>query len=76
MLEVGVTNTQSTVYPPLSYVESRTNFGAWAILSAPLVIGLNVTDGPTVDSVWDILSNTVSGHCMLQVRTHARSQRR
>jgi alpha-galactosidase len=57
MLEAGVTNTQSS-YPPLSYVESRTNFGAWSIVSSPLIIGLNVTDGPTMDAVWDILSNT------------------
>lgn len=57
MIETGVTNTQSSA-PPLSYVEGRTNFGAWAILSSPLIIGLNVTDGPTVDSVWDIITNT------------------
>lgn len=57
MLEVGVTNTQS-VFPPLSYVEARSNFGAWAIVSSPLILGMNVTDGPTVDAVWDIVSNT------------------
>jgi alpha-galactosidase len=57
MLEVGVTNTQS-VYPPLSYVEARTNFGAWCIVSSPLILGLNVTDEPTIDAVWDIVSNT------------------
>jgi alpha-galactosidase len=59
MLEVGVTaQTGGNHPPPLSYVESRTNFGAWCILSSPLILGLNVTDGPTLDGVWDIITNT------------------
>jgi hypothetical protein len=38
MLEVGVTaQTGGNHPPPLSYVESRTNFGAWCILSSPLI---------------------------------------
>jgi alpha-galactosidase len=57
MLEVGVTNTQSAE-PPLSFTEARAHFGAWAITSSPLVIGMNVTDDATVDAFWDILSNT------------------
>jgi alpha-galactosidase len=57
MLETGVMNTGGS-FPPLSFVEARTNFGAWAIVSSPLIIGLNVTDGPTMDFAWDILSNT------------------
>ena len=56
MLEVGVTNTQSAE-PPLSFTEARTHFGAWAITSAPLIIGMNVTDDETVANFWDILSN-------------------
>ena len=56
MLEVGVTNTQSDV-PPLNHSESRAHFSAWCIVSAPLILGLNVTDDPTVDSVWDIITN-------------------
>ena len=56
MMEVGVTNTQSAE-PPLSFVESRTHFGAWAIVSAPLILGLNLSDAATVDAVWPIISN-------------------
>ena len=57
MLEVGVTNTQSTE-PPLSFNEARTHFGAWCIVSSPLIIGMNLTDKATVDDFWPILSNT------------------
>ena len=35
----------------------RTHFGAWAIVSSPLILGLDVTSKPTVDRVWDIISN-------------------
>lgn len=42
--------------------ESRTHFGAWAITSAPLVLGLSLSlDDPVaqkaVDSVWDLITN-------------------
>ena len=49
-------NTQSS-NPPLSFIEARTHFGAWAIVSSPLVIGLNVTDAPTVETFYPIISN-------------------
>jgi hypothetical protein len=86
MLEVGVTNTQGKVPVPLNHTEARTHFGAWCIVSAPLVcthlaglpssvlrsltlemqiLGLNLTDGPTVDSMWDIITNTEVGAGML-----------
>ena len=57
MLEVGITNTQSAE-PPLSFVEARTHFGAWCIVSSPLIIGMNLSDTPTVDTYWPIVSNT------------------
>lgn len=57
MLEVGVMNTQSSV-PPLSVTEARSHFGAWAIVSSPLIIGANVTDAPTMEFIWPIISNT------------------
>ncbi len=57
MLEVGVTHTGG-MYPPLNYSESRAHFSAWCITSSPLILGLNVTNDTTVDSVWEILSNT------------------
>ena len=95
MLEVGVTNTQGKISEPLNYTEARSHFGAWCIVSAPLVsiseaeeidkltlsvqapvlltdlptsyrpafgaeqiLGLNLTDAATVDSFWDIITNT------------------
>jgi hypothetical protein len=41
-----------------SFTEARSHFGAWAITSSPLIIGMNVSDDPTVDAFWTILSNT------------------
>ena len=52
MLEVGN-------FPgPNAFNESRSHFGAWAVVSAPLILGLNVTDKARLDAVWPILSNT------------------
>jgi hypothetical protein len=42
----------------LAVTESRTHFGAWCIVSSPLILGLDVTDDARLDSVWDIVSNT------------------
>ena len=58
VLEVGVTNTQDATQVPLNHSEARAHFGAWAIVSAPLVLGLNLTDAPTLAGVWDIITNT------------------
>jgi hypothetical protein len=55
MLEVG--NFASSP-AALAYTESRTHFGAWCIVSSPLVLGLDVTDGGKLDAVWEIISNT------------------
>ena len=40
-----------------SYEENRAHFAAWCIISAPLVLGLDLTNNATVDSVWDIIAN-------------------
>ena len=53
MLEVG-----NFAAGPSAYVESRTHFGAWCIVSSPLILGLDLTNAATVDTVWDIISNT------------------
>ena len=42
--------------------ESRTHFGAWAIVSAPLVLGMSLSlDDPVaqkaLDTVWDVITN-------------------
>lgn len=48
MLEVGYLKT---------FEWNRAHFGAWAIMSAPLVLGLDLLNSPLVDSVWEIISN-------------------
>jgi len=48
MLEVGV---------DLSYTESQTHFGLWAVISSPLILGFDLTDRTTIATVWDIIAN-------------------
>ena len=54
MLEVG--NFQG----PNNLTESKTHFGGWCIVSAPLILGMDVTDSANLDAVWPIISNKVS----------------
>ena len=56
-LQVGVINMQNLGVPPLNESESRTHFAAWAIVSAPLILGFDVTNATTLDAVWPIVSN-------------------
>ena len=42
---------------PLNASENRAHFGAWAITSAPLVLGLDLTNKSAVDAVWPIIAN-------------------
>lgn len=42
---------------PTAFAESRTHFGAWCIVSSPLILGLDLTNAATVDAVWAIISN-------------------
>ena len=67
MLSVGVTAPQ----PPgaknhcekpgvpcrMNLTEMRTNFGAWCITSAPLILAMDLRDSAMLDSVWPIVSN-------------------
>lgn len=55
MLEVGNFNEANNT---LGFIESRTHFGAWVVVSAPLILGLDLTDKANVDAVWPIISNT------------------
>jgi alpha-galactosidase len=48
MLEVG---------QMASFEEDRTHFGAWCVVSSPLVLGLDLTDDSKMDRVWDIITN-------------------
>lgn len=57
MLEVGVTNSQRESFPTLSYGEARSHFGAWCIVSAPLVLGMDLRDTAKLQEVWPIISN-------------------
>jgi len=57
MLEVGIMNTQNLGVPPLNFTEARAHFAAWAIVSAPLVIGFDLSNATTVDFVYPIVSN-------------------
>ena len=72
MLEVGVTNAQLPLpgkrcncgpsqeepCPPLTVTEARSHFGAWAIVSSPLVLGFNLTDDAQMSLHWSTISNT------------------
>jgi len=50
MLEVG--NGQLTV------TESRSHFGAWCVVSAPLILGFDLSNTQKMSQVWDIITNT------------------
>ena len=54
MLEVGITNGG---VPVLNFTEARTHFGAWCIVSSPLILGMNMSDAATVATFWPIVSN-------------------
>jgi hypothetical protein len=57
MLEVGVVPGTHAGEVALTHAEARAHFGAWAIVSSPLVLGLDVRDDALVASVWDIIAN-------------------
>lgn len=44
--------------PGLTPVELRTHFGAWAIISSPLVLSHDVNDDAVMDELWPLISNT------------------
>ena len=58
MLEVGVTPGLHPREVALTHAEARAHFASMAVLSSPLVLGLDVRDDAAMDSVWDIISNT------------------
>jgi alpha-galactosidase len=51
MLEVG------NFDGPLAFVESRTHFGAWCVVSSPLLLSTALADDATLDAIWPIVSN-------------------
>ena len=48
MLEVGNMAT---------LIEDRTHFGAWCIVSSPLILGYDLLNEDTTSKVWDIITN-------------------
>lgn len=41
-----------------NFSEDRSHFGAWVVVSAPLVLGYDLTNMTTTKRVWPIISNT------------------
>ena len=56
MLEVGVV-ARAHRNASLTHTEARAHFAFWAVVSAPLVLGLDLTDTGRVAAYWDILAN-------------------
>jgi len=48
MMEVGRLAT---------HLEDRSHFGGWAIVSSPLILGLDVLNNTLLDQVWPVISN-------------------
>mmetsp|Transcript_16417 Transcript_16417/g.22897 ORF Transcript_16417/g.22897 Transcript_16417/m.22897 type:complete len:444 (-) Transcript_16417:47-1378(-) len=58
MLEVGCQHGPGgSEDPGLSMEETRTHFGAWAIVSSPLTLSHDVNNDTIMDQIWPIISN-------------------
>ena len=58
MLEVGVSDgAAGDDDPGLTPDETRTHFGAWCIVSSPLILSHDTTNKTVTDDIWDIISN-------------------
>jgi len=57
MLEVGCAERFDTPGPGLSFVEARTHFAAWAIVSSPLTLSHDVNDDNVTEAIWPIIAN-------------------
>jgi hypothetical protein len=44
--------------PGLSYIEARTHFNAWCIVSSPLTLSHDMTNDTITDLIWPIITNT------------------
>jgi len=59
MLEVGCLHgPHGNDDPGLSFAEARSHFGAWCVVSSPLILSHDVTNETTTKAIWDIISNT------------------
>lgn len=59
MLQVGCAHGPGGKNDPgLTIAESRTHFGAWAIVSSPLTLSHDVNNDTITDAIWPIITNT------------------
>ncbi len=58
MLEVGVAPGLHNGEVALTAAENRAHFSAWAIVSSPLVLSLDVRNSTLMDEMWPLISNT------------------
>lgn len=59
MLQVGCQHGPGGSHDPgLSAEETRTHFGAWAIVSSPLTLSHDVHNDTITDAIWDVITNT------------------
>lgn len=59
MLEVGCQHgPHGNGDPGLSFVEARSHFAAWCIVSSPLILSHDVNNATTTAAIWPIISNT------------------
>merc|ERR1712146_556466 len=59
MLQVGCKHGPGGASDPgLTMSETRTHFGAWAIVSSPLTLSHNVNNDSVTDRIWPVISNT------------------
>jgi len=58
MLEVGCQHGPGGKSDPgLSMAETRTHFGAWAIVSSPLTLSHDVNNDTIMDQIWPVIAN-------------------
>lgn len=59
MLQVGCAHGPGGASDPgLTAAETRTHFGAWAIVSSPLTLSHDVNNDTITDAIWDVITNT------------------
>jgi hypothetical protein len=58
MLEVGCAHGPGGDHDPgLTAAETRSHFGAWAIVSSPLTLSMDVNNDTVMDAVWPVVAN-------------------
>ena len=58
MLEVGcAAGPGGSSDSGLTFAETRSHFGAWAIVSSPLTLSHDVNNNTLTDFIWPVISN-------------------